>query len=358
MQQPGLTLSVQAVPFKSTAKEASVAMTVELDGAALELAPQQNGLFADTLEVSFFALNEDARAQRGTRAALNLAVRPETYQRVQALGVRLNSRTTMPAGRYQLRVGARNPVSGKTGTVFYDVVVPDFSKDPLMTSGLLVSSLPGPTSPDVLTPQRDPVSEKLLGAPPTSRRTFAQAETLAWMAEIYDNSLPKQPKQIDVSARLIDEAGRDAFASRDLLANGEGGAPKWQTFGYTGRIPLKDIRAGAIPAPNRSAGPQRRVAATRCRANGHYGEVTHEMVRSVRLQPDRGARNDALSADPANRGSTRRRPGSGSQAEHAGRLRRRLETAILELDRSHSESPRATGEGPQVHDEVGRQQDL
>ena len=244
VQQPGLTLSVQAVPFKSTAKEASVAMTVELDGAALELAPQPNGLFADTLEVSFFALNDDARAQRGTRAALNLAVRPETYQRVKTLGVRLNSRTTMPAGRYQLRVGARNPVSGKTGTVFYDVVVPDFSKEPLMTSGLLVSSLPGPASPDVLTPQRDPVSEKLLGAPPTSRRTFAQAETLAWMAEIYDNSLPKQPKQIDVSARLIDEAGRDAFASRDLLANGEGGAPKWQTFGYTGRIPLKDIAPG------------------------------------------------------------------------------------------------------------------
>jgi VWFA-related protein len=265
VQQPGLTLSVQAVPFKGTAKEASVAMTVELDGAALELAPQQNGLFADTLEVSFFALNEDARAQRGTRAALNLAVRPDTYQRVRALGVRLNSRTTMPAGRYQLRVGARNPVSGKTGTVFYDVVVPDFSKDPLMTSGLLVSSLPGPTSPDVLTPQRDPVSEKLLGAPPTSRRTFAQAETLAWMTEVYDNSLPKQPKQIDVSARLIDEAGRDAFASRDLLANGEGGAPKWQTFGYTGRIPLKDIAPGRyllrIEAQDRSAASQQPTAA-------------------------------------------------------------------------------------------------
>ena len=80
----GLMLSVQAVPFKSTAKEASVALTVELDGAALELAPQPNGLFADTLEVSFFALNDDARAQRGTRAALNLAVRPDTYQRVRS----------------------------------------------------------------------------------------------------------------------------------------------------------------------------------------------------------------------------------------------------------------------------------
>ena len=80
------------------------------------------------------------------------------------------------------------------------------------------------------------------------------------MAEIYDNSPPKQPKQIDVAARLIDEAGRDAFASRDVLANGEGGAPKWQTFGYTGRIPLEghsrrgDICCGSkrtIAAPHR-----------------------------------------------------------------------------------------------------------
>ena len=85
------------------------------------------------------------------------------------------------------------------------------------------------------------------------------------MAEIYDNSLPKQPKQIDVSARLIDEAGRDAFASRDLLANGEGGAPKWQTFGYTGRIPLKDIAPGRyllrIEAQDRSAASRQPAAA-------------------------------------------------------------------------------------------------
>jgi VWFA-related protein len=256
VQQPGLTLSVQAVPFRGAARDASVALTVELDGAALELAPQPNGLFADTLEVSFFALNEDSRAQRGTRSALNLAVRPETYQRVKTLGIRLNSRTTLASGRYQLRVGARNPASGKTGTVFYDVLVPDFSSSSLTISGMLVASLSNPSS-DVLTPQRDPAAEKLLGAPATTRRTFAQSETIAWMTEIYDNSAPKQAKQFDVSTRLVDEAGREVFASRDVLANGEGGAPKWQTFGYTGRIPLKDVPAGRyvlrIEALDRSA---------------------------------------------------------------------------------------------------------
>ena len=95
VQQPGLTLAAQAAAFKGTAKEASVALVIELQGAELEFAPQPNGLLADTIEVSFFALNDDGRAQRGTRSALNLAIRPETYQRVKTLGLRLNARTTM-----------------------------------------------------------------------------------------------------------------------------------------------------------------------------------------------------------------------------------------------------------------------
>ena len=241
VQQPGLTLAVHAVPFKVTAKEASVAMAVELQGTELEFAQQPNGLFADTIEMSFFALNEDGRAQRGTRAALNLAIRPETYQRIKSLGVRLNARTTLATGRYQLRVGARDPLTGRSGTVFYDIVVPDFTKEPVMVNGLLLSSSGGP---ETFTAQRDAVAEKLLGGSPTSRRRFSTAETLAWMTEIYDNTAPRQPGQIDVSTRLVDEGGRDVFASRDVLNNGEAGTARWTAYSHTGRLPLKDIAPG------------------------------------------------------------------------------------------------------------------
>ena len=85
------------------------------------------------------------------------------------------------------------------------------------------------------------------------------------MTEIYDNSPPKQRNQIDVAARLIDEAGRDAFASREVLTNGEAGAPKWQAFGYTGRIPLKDVPPGRyllrVEALDRSAASRQPAAA-------------------------------------------------------------------------------------------------
>ena len=259
VQQSGLTLSVQAVPLKGETREAAVALTIELQGTELEFAPQPNGLFADSLEISFFALTDEGRAQRGTRSALNLAIRPETYQRVKNLGVRYNSRAAMPAGRYQLRVGARDPQTGKSGTVFYDLMVPDFTKEPLMMSGVLLAG-----SPDVLTPQRDPAAEKVLGGPPTSRREFSRADTLAWVAEIYDNTTSPGQRQIDVATRLVDQSGRDAFAARDVLTNGEGGAKNWKAFSYAGRIPLKEITPGRyllrVEAQNRASSPAGRPA--------------------------------------------------------------------------------------------------
>ena len=242
VQQAGLTLSAQAVAFRGSAKQADVAITVELEGRALEFAPQPNGLVADSIEVSFFALNDDGRAQRGTRSALNLAVRPETYQRIKETGLRLNARTPLAPGRYQLRIGARDPNTGRAGTVFYDLEVPDFSARQVTMSRALIAAATG--GPDMLTAQRDPSAEKLLGAPPTSRREFRQDDTIAWMVEIYDNGPPDRPTRIPVAAQLIAESGQIAHASRDVLANGINGAPKWKAFGYTGRIPLKDVPPG------------------------------------------------------------------------------------------------------------------
>ena len=53
--------------------------------------------------------------------------------------------------------------------------------------------------------------------------------------------------------------------SRDALTNGEGGSPKWTAFGYTGRIPLKDIAPGryllTIESHDRSAKPEQTAVA-------------------------------------------------------------------------------------------------
>jgi len=241
MQQSGLTFTVQAAPFKSGEKEASVALAIELDGTALQFTPQPSkDVFTDKVELSFFSVNDQGKSQKGTRSEVDLTLRPETYQRVRATGMRLNPRITLPPGRYQVRIGARETGAGRTGSVFYDLQVPDFSKDPLMLSGILLTSA---SSSQMPTAQADPTVAKLLPAAATSLREFPRNDTLALLAEIYDNNSSKQPRQFDTTIRLLGEDGTEAFVARDSLSN-TGDAKKWDVYAYTHQIPLKDIAPG------------------------------------------------------------------------------------------------------------------
>jgi VWFA-related protein len=240
LQQSGLSFSVQAAPFRHTQKEASIALAIEIDGDRFEFAPKDNGAtFTNNLELTFFGINQSGRAQRATRTELNLALRPESHQRVKTHGVRVNPRITLEPGRYQIRVGAREAVGGQIGTVFYDLQVPDFRKDPLMLSGLLLTS----SAQTAMAALPDPAAPKMLPAPATSRRTFAQAETLTVFAEIYDNGSRQQPRQIDTSVTLTSESGQEVFNSKDLLTN-PASSLGWTGYGWTSAIPLKSVAPG------------------------------------------------------------------------------------------------------------------
>jgi VWFA-related protein len=252
LYQSGLAFSVHAAPFRLNQKEAAIAMAIELDGNRLDFAPRADGLFANTLEVSFFGINQDGRAQRTTRSELNLTLRPESFKRVKGGGLRLNPRMTLAPGRYQLRIGIRD-ASGRVGTVFGDLTVPDFSKDPMMMSGLLVTAA---SAQDAMTAQPDPLAPTLLPGPATSRRTFFRNDIVTVFAEIYDNSTRpstssgraervegrQQPRQIETAVSLISEAGQQVFSARDTISNGPGN--RWTAYGLTREIPLKGVPSG------------------------------------------------------------------------------------------------------------------
>jgi VWFA-related protein len=240
LQQSGLTFTMQAAPFKHTQKEASVALTIEFDGEPFPFATSDDGALAtNMIELSFFGINQDGRAQRSTRSQFNLTLRPESLKRVKTGGLRVIPRMTLEPGRYQIRVGARESVGSRVGTVFYDLQVPDFRKDPLMLSGLLITAA---SAQAAMTAMADPDAPKLLPGHATGRRTFVQNDTMTVFAEIYDNSSGRPPRQIEAAVRLTSESGQDVFSARETINNPADA--RWTTYGLARDIPLKNIAAG------------------------------------------------------------------------------------------------------------------
>jgi VWFA-related protein len=242
IQQSGVMLDVQAAAFKSTTRSASVALAIEVDPTRLRFAPQKDtGLFANTVELSMYGINAQGKPLQGLRTALELALRPETHQRVQQYGLRANPRIELPPGRYQLRIGVRESGAGEMGTVFYDLDVPDFARGRLNMSGLLVTA---PSAQRTLTAQADQAAAKLLAGAATSRRSFMPSDVLALYAEVYENGSGGPPRRVDLATRLIDEAGRDVSVAHEVLERGASSSDKSATFAVSRQLPLKDVAPG------------------------------------------------------------------------------------------------------------------
>jgi hypothetical protein len=179
-------------------------------------APEQpNKTFADGIELSVFALDERGKSHGGNFYQFNLALRPDTYERVRGSIVRMNPRITLPPGRYQLRIGVRESGAGEMGSVFHDLQVPDYTANGLAMSGLLLTAESARLQ---FTPQPDAeMPSGALPAPATSRRTFGRNDVLSAFAEVYDSISSRTPQRLEIVTTLAGEDGTAAFSSRESL---------------------------------------------------------------------------------------------------------------------------------------------
>jgi hypothetical protein len=124
---------------------------------------------SEALDVEMRALDVEGRVHATTRREARFAVRPNAPAAVQIL-----SRTEIRPGRYQVRVAARAAGLGVDGSVFSDVEVPDYSRQRLSMSGVLV----GGPEPDVPTVPRDVIADLTTSLVPTLRRGFRNDERI------------------------------------------------------------------------------------------------------------------------------------------------------------------------------------
>lgn len=149
------------------------------------------------------------------------------------------NRVDLPPGRYQVRAAARDAGKNRRGLVIDDLEVPDFYKQNMSMSGVMLTSLAGAA---MMTAKPDEQLKAVLPAPPIGLRTFPQNDEIALFTEIYDNSGQgaSQGRHRHVGADRRGQAGVQGGRPARLgeLAGAKGG------YGYTTRVPLSDIPPG------------------------------------------------------------------------------------------------------------------
>jgi VWFA-related protein len=233
-----LPLRVWAAPFKGKGKLGSVAIAVEIDGAALKYQQRDDRFFED-LEVSILAADHDGKIRGSDRQTMNLKLKPETHQILaNGGGVRMLSRIELPPARYQVRIGVHESNGGAVGTVPIDVEVPDYAKLPLGLSGLVLTST---AAPRLITPRPDPQLKEALPLPPVSTRVFGKDEVISVFAEIYDRLTAAAP--IEVTLNVLPRGGSvPVFTSTDTREMAA--TPDARVHAYTAQVPARDLAPG------------------------------------------------------------------------------------------------------------------
>ena len=231
----GLSMRAFTAPFRGNGNRASVLLGIELLGR--DLALTENG----KVELSYVAVDTSGRAIGLRNDAITLNLRPETRTRVRQTGLRTLNRLELPPGRYQVRVASYDTISGNVGSVIHDLEVPDFSRETLSLSGLVLTSVFGSMT---ATARLDEALRTVLPAAPAALRTFPQNDEVAFFAEMYANQSSTGPYTVDVQARVHSDEGTTLFEHAQVFdSRDERNANR--AFPYSVRVPLSKLRPGA-----------------------------------------------------------------------------------------------------------------
>lgn len=241
---PGVRLSGMAIPFRGNGAQAAVTVALAVDGRDLSFKPDA-GSFVGSLELTLATMNSRGEAGASEHSVVRMPLEAESYAKVAGGGIRIVRSFALKPGRYQLRIGAMDRASKRTGVIHCDLDVPDFRSLSFSMSGLLItSSLAGmvPTAPG------GPLEElqKRLPGPPTLSREFRAGEELALYAEVYDRE--SAPHDVAIVTTVLGENGRD-FYRYDTSVGMNSQGPAGRSAGsdrvvITAKVPLQSAPPG------------------------------------------------------------------------------------------------------------------
>jgi len=200
-----IALAVHAIPF-ANAGGAESDIAVILQGR--EPIPPGSTAAAEDLTVLVYAYNLQAQLKASERLTVRLGIKPGA---VNDLRYGLLSRLTVKPGRYQLRLSVKSSLLGRSGSVYTEIDVPDYSKAPLSLAGVMFEAVPSP----IAAPKGKLAS--LIPIVPTADRDFVAGDVVTAFSRIYQGGKdPLQP--VAVATRIVDGTGAEVFSKVETMA--------------------------------------------------------------------------------------------------------------------------------------------
>jgi VWFA-related protein len=194
MPRADVPLSVTVAPFAIPGKAES-ALAIVL-GARQQVAAE-SGAKTATVKLLTAAFGWDGKSADAVDQTIGVTSRPDASGTSRYEVV---SRLTVKPGRYEVRV-ALDAATNQRGSVYTFVDVPDFTKQPLSLSGLILSVSPGISSAG-----REAFAT-LLPIVPTTQREFARTDRATAFLQVYQEA-GKSPLPAGVTARIADTSDR------------------------------------------------------------------------------------------------------------------------------------------------------
>jgi hypothetical protein len=224
-----LPLQVSAAPFAiPDKKESTVAIVLGIVQDVDTGATRQ----VEKIEFLIDAFGQDGSSKSAHGLKADVTLKPGVKGKV---GYEVLSRIDLKPGRYQLRLSAYLPGPGTSGSIYYDVDVPDYSKGTLAMSGAMMS-----VTPSVHAAPRDRLAD-IMPIVPTTTRHFNRTDQVSSFVKVYQPRGDMKP--VVLAARVTDSTGVavvNRVVTLPILAFGQARAAS-----YRFPVPVAGLKPGA-----------------------------------------------------------------------------------------------------------------
>ena len=226
-----LGLRASAAPFAIAGKQdAVVALAIGVKQPAFDSRTREN---VDLL-VKVFTADGD---EKGSETQLIPITVPAAPAGANVSRYDVLARIDVPKpGKYEVRLSAQSSTTGDRGSVYVDVDVPDFRKEKLSLSGVIVNA--GPAAAPVAPPR---VLADLAPLAPTTERAFARADPVTTHFRVYQGGNDRL-SPVTIAIRIQDAAGAIVFSADETIAADRFGTERAADFQF--RVPLAQLKAG------------------------------------------------------------------------------------------------------------------